>query len=104
MSHKRLRRNPAALLETVRCYLSVSLPGSVKPAWRSFLWRGGISFGGVVGFIFADLIVLPVLDIYRKYYGWRVMGYVLLTFYITMAADCMSTHLRVPSVDKLRIH
>src|SRR5713101_2623786 len=50
------------------------------------LWRGGISFGGVVSFIFADLIVLPVLDIYRKYYGWRVMGYILLTFYITMAA------------------
>ncbi|HEV2583617.1 MAG TPA: permease [Ktedonobacteraceae bacterium] len=49
------------------------------------LWRGGISFGGVVSFIFADLIVLPVLDIYRKYYGWKVMGYILLTFYITMA-------------------
>jgi uncharacterized membrane protein YraQ (UPF0718 family) len=50
------------------------------------LWRGGISFGGVVSFIFADLIVLPILDIYRKYYGWRVMGYILVTFYITMAA------------------
>ena len=50
------------------------------------LWRGGISFGGVVSFIFADLIVLPVLDIYRKYYTWKVMTYILLTFYITMAA------------------
>ncbi|HLZ61053.1 MAG TPA: permease [Ktedonosporobacter sp.] len=50
------------------------------------LWRGGISFGGVVSFIFADLIILPILDIYRKYYGWKVMGYILLTFYITMAA------------------
>jgi uncharacterized membrane protein YraQ (UPF0718 family) len=50
------------------------------------LWRGGISFGGVVSFIFADLIVLPILDIYRKYYGWKVMGYILLTFYVTMAA------------------
>ena len=50
------------------------------------LWRGGISFGGVVSFIFADLIILPILDIYRKYYGWRVMGYILLTFYVTMAA------------------
>lgn len=49
------------------------------------LWRGGISFGGVVSFIFADLIVLPILDIYRKYYGWKVMGYILLTFYATMA-------------------
>jgi uncharacterized membrane protein YraQ (UPF0718 family) len=50
------------------------------------LWKGGISFGGVVSFIFADLIVLPILDIYRKYYGWKVMGYILVTFYITMAA------------------
>jgi uncharacterized membrane protein YraQ (UPF0718 family) len=50
------------------------------------LWRGGISFGGVVSFIFADLIILPILDIYRKYYGWKVMGYILLTFYIAMAA------------------
>src|SRR5487761_963892 len=33
------------------------------------LWNGGISFGGVIAFIFADLIVLPVLNIYRKYYG-----------------------------------
>src|SRR5881275_3300920 len=50
------------------------------------LWRGGISFSGVVSFIFADLIILPILDIYRKYYGWKVMGYILLTFYVTMAA------------------
>src|SRR5947209_10656128 len=50
------------------------------------LWRGGISFGEVVSFIFADLIILPILDIYRKYYGWKVMGYILLTFYVTMVA------------------
>ncbi|HLH63484.1 MAG TPA: permease [Ktedonobacteraceae bacterium] len=49
------------------------------------LWRGGISFGGVVSFIFADLIILPILDIYRKYYGWKVMAYILVTFYVTMA-------------------
>ena len=49
------------------------------------LWRGGISFGGVVSFIFADLIILPILDIYRKYYGWKVMSYIFVTFYVTMA-------------------
>lgn len=48
------------------------------------LWQGGISFGGVVSFIFADLIVLPIIDIYRKYYGWKVMMYITATFYITM--------------------
>jgi uncharacterized membrane protein YraQ (UPF0718 family) len=45
-----------------------------------------ISFGGVASFIFADLIVLPVLDIYRRYYGGKVMLYILGTFYVTMAA------------------
>jgi uncharacterized membrane protein YraQ (UPF0718 family) len=50
------------------------------------LWNGGISFGGVLAFIFADLIVLPILDIYRKYYGWRMAGFLLVTFYGTMAA------------------
>src|SRR5258707_3823460 len=50
------------------------------------LWRGGISFGGVVRFIFARLIILHILDIYRKYYGWKVMWYILVTFYVTMAA------------------
>jgi len=33
------------------------------------LWNGGISFGGVIAFIYADLLVLPIIDIYRKYYG-----------------------------------
>jgi uncharacterized membrane protein YraQ (UPF0718 family) len=48
------------------------------------LWQGGISFGGVVSFLFADLIVLPILDIYRRYYGGRVTLYILGTFYLTM--------------------
>jgi uncharacterized membrane protein YraQ (UPF0718 family) len=55
-----------------------------KVPLAAVLWHGGISFGGVVSFIFADLIVLPILDIYRKYYGWKVMGYIMLTFYVTM--------------------
>ncbi len=50
------------------------------------LWNGGISFGGVVAFIFADLIVLPILNIYRKYYGARVTLFLLVTFYATMVA------------------
>ena len=50
------------------------------------LWNGGISFGGAIAFIFSDLIVLPVLDIYRKYYGWRMMWFLFATFYTAMAA------------------
>lgn len=49
------------------------------------LWNGGISFGGVISFIFADLIILPILAIYRKYYGWRVTLFVFGAFYLTMA-------------------
>jgi uncharacterized membrane protein YraQ (UPF0718 family) len=48
------------------------------------LWNGGISFGGVVAFMFADLIIIPILVIYRKYYGTRMMLVLLGTFYATM--------------------
>jgi uncharacterized membrane protein YraQ (UPF0718 family) len=44
------------------------------------LWNGGISFGGVVAFIFADLLVLPILNIYRKYYGMRMTAFLFVTF------------------------
>ena len=48
------------------------------------LWNGGISFGGVISFIFADLIIIPILVIYRKYYGTRMALFLLGTFYLTM--------------------
>ena len=50
------------------------------------LWNGGISFGGVLAFVFADLIILPILDIYRRYYGWRMAGAIFASFYAAMAA------------------
>jgi uncharacterized protein len=53
------------------------------------LWNGGISFGGVIAFIFADLIVLPILNIYRKYYGARVAGFLLVTFYAAMVGAAL---------------
>ncbi len=50
------------------------------------LWSGGISFGGVLAFLFADLIVLPILAIYRKYYGLkftvRISGLMFTTMVI----------------------
>jgi YHS domain-containing protein/uncharacterized membrane protein YraQ (UPF0718 family) len=49
------------------------------------LWNGGISFGGVVSFIFADLVILPILNIYRKYYGGRMSLYLLAVSYVAMA-------------------
>jgi uncharacterized membrane protein YraQ (UPF0718 family) len=57
------------------------------------LWNGGISFGGVIAFIFADLIVLPILNIYRKYYGLKMAGLLFLTFYVAMAAAALVVEL-----------
>jgi uncharacterized protein len=50
------------------------------------LYNGGISFGGVISFMFADLIIIPILIIYRKYYGTRMMLVLLGVFYATMTA------------------
>jgi hypothetical protein len=50
------------------------------------LWKGGISFGGVMAFIFADLIIAPILNIYRKYYGGRMAAFLAVTFFAAMAA------------------
>jgi hypothetical protein len=54
------------------------------------LWNGGISFGGVIAFLFADLIILPILNIYRKYYGLKVALILAATFYIAMAAAALA--------------
>jgi len=53
------------------------------------LWNGGISFGGAIAFIFADLIVLPILNIYRKYYGWKMAAFLFATFYAAMAGAAL---------------
>lgn len=55
------------------------------------LWNGGISFGGVVAFIFGDLIIPPILNIYRKYYGGKSALFLFVSFYLVMvvAALCV---------------
>jgi uncharacterized membrane protein YraQ (UPF0718 family)/YHS domain-containing protein len=55
------------------------------------LWAGGISFGGTVAFVFADLITLPLLLIYRKYYGTRLTAKLLAVFWATMSAAGLAT-------------
>jgi len=62
------------------------------------LWNGGISFGGVIAFIYADLIVLPIIDIYRKYYGWKVAGLIVAVFYIAMALAALLIELLFDSL------
>ena len=53
------------------------------------LWGAGVSFGGVLAFLYADLIVIPLLDVYRRYYGWKMAAYIGGIFYITMAAAAL---------------
>ena len=57
------------------------------------LWKGGISFGGVVAFIFADLLIAPILNIYRKYYGLRMAAFLAATFYAAMVVAGYVTEL-----------
>jgi hypothetical protein len=54
------------------------------------LWNGGISFGGVISFLFADLLILPILNIYRKYYGLKVAAILSVVFYVAMAAAALA--------------
>ena len=56
------------------------------------LWSGGISFGGVVAFIFADLIAMPLLLVYAKFYGWKMTGRILAAFYVVMVLAGLLTH------------
>jgi uncharacterized protein len=57
------------------------------------LWNGGISFGGVIAFIFGDLIIAPILNIYRKYYGLRMAALLASVLYVTMVAAGLAVEL-----------
>ncbi|MFC6838394.1 permease [Halomarina ordinaria] len=64
----------------------ISFVGSIgNVPFAVALWGGGVSFAGVIAFVYADLITIPVLNVYRKYYGWKVMLYILGVFFVTMA-------------------
>jgi uncharacterized membrane protein YraQ (UPF0718 family)/YHS domain-containing protein len=57
------------------------------------LWGGGISFGGVIAFIFADLIAMPLILVYRKFYGWRLTVRLVGLFYVLMVTAGLITEL-----------
>jgi uncharacterized membrane protein YraQ (UPF0718 family) len=57
------------------------------------LWNGGISFGGVIAFIFGDLIIAPILNIYRKYYGFRMAAFLAAVLYVTMVVAGLAVEL-----------
>lgn len=53
------------------------------------MWGGGASFGGVLAFLYADLIVIPLLDVYRRYFGWKMAAYIGVVFFATMAISAV---------------
>jgi hypothetical protein len=72
------------LVAVIACVCSI---GNVPLA--AILWSSGISFGGVLAFLYADLIVLPLLDVYRRYYGARAMLYIFGVFFATMVLSAL---------------
>ena len=72
----------------IACISFVCSIGNVPMA--AALWQGGISFGGVISFIFADLIALPLLFVYRKYYGTRLMLRLVVWFYVVMVLAALA--------------
>jgi uncharacterized membrane protein YraQ (UPF0718 family) len=82
-------RVPAGALigPLVAIFTFVCSIGNVPMA--AVLWGGGVGLSGVLAFLYADLIVLPLLDVYRKYYGWKMAAYIFAIFYVTMAASAI---------------
>ncbi len=74
----------AILGPIVAIFTFVCSIGNVPMA--AILWGSGMSFGGVLAFLYADLIVLPLLDAYRRYYGWRMAAYIFGVFFVTMVS------------------
>ncbi len=53
------------------------------------LWGGGVGFAGVLAFLYADLIVLPLIDAYRRYFGWRTALAIAATLYVSMVVAAL---------------
>jgi uncharacterized membrane protein YraQ (UPF0718 family)/YHS domain-containing protein len=72
----------ALVAPVIACISFVCSIGNVPMA--AALWHGGISFGGVITFLFADLLALPLIVIYRKYYGGKLALRLVAVFYVVM--------------------
>ncbi len=53
------------------------------------LWGGGVGFAGVLAFLYADLIVLPLIDAYRRYFDWRMALAIAATLYVSMVVAAL---------------
>ncbi len=68
------------------------------------LWKGGISFGGVISFVFADLITLPLLLIYRKYFGTKLTLRLFASFWVAMSAAGLATQYLFQAISLVPAH
>jgi uncharacterized membrane protein YraQ (UPF0718 family) len=107
-SHTTLAKFWGPLVGPIVAILSfVCSVGNVPLA--AVLWNGGSSFGGVIAFIFSDLLVIPILNIYRKYYGLKMTAFLLVTMYAAMVAAALAVEGLfglaglIPHVHKTRI-
>ena len=92
-----------ALLGPIVAMLSfVCSIGNVPMA--AVLWGSGVSFGGVLAFLFADLIVLPLLDVYRRTYGWKMAAYIGAVFYASMVLSALVMDLAFNRLGWIPLH
>ena len=54
------------------------------------LWAGGMSFAGVIAFVYADLIIIPIVLAYKKYYGWTLTWRIVAIMFVTMVAAALA--------------
>ncbi len=68
----------------------VSFIGSIgNVPFAAALWISGASFGGVVALIYADLITIPIMNLWRRFFGWKAAAYIFTIFFVTMAGSAM---------------
>ncbi len=69
----------------------LSFIGSIgNVPFAAALWASGVSFAGVIALIYADLITIPVLQLWKKFLGWKAMLYVFAVFFVTMLASAVA--------------
>lgn len=68
----------------------LSFIGSIgNVPFAAALWISGASFGGVIALIYADLITVPVMNLWRRFFGWKAAAYIFAVFFVTMAGSAV---------------
>ncbi len=68
----------------------LSFIGSIgNVPFAAALWISGASFGGVIALIYADLITVPVMNLWRQFFGWKAAAYIFAVFFVTMAGSAV---------------